>query len=112
AFPVALFQGWAGPQVAGWTVAYYEYVAAYAQLFGDFKGLNQQQHGMWLLKSDAPFNRLSEECAAHRPLPMPKIPDVVHNADKVIMGTAEGWACLQSGRLLADALIAEKAKIT
>lgn len=111
AFPAAFFQGWAAPKAAGWAAAYHGKVDEYAQYFGDFKGLNQHQHGMYLLKSNAPFKKLLQECHKQAPLAMPAIPSVVHNADKAIMGTAEGWACLRSAKLLADALLAEKAKI-
>src|SRR5690606_23659611 len=35
----------------------------------------------------------------------------VHKVDINTMGSAVGWACLQSAKLLAQAMLAEKAKI-
>ncbi len=111
AFPAAFFQGWASPNVQGWAAAYYAKLGEYAQYAGGFNGIHQYQLAMYLLKSDAPFKNLWQECNDRQPLPMPAIPDIVHNADKATMGTAVAWACLQSAKMLGDALLAEKTKI-
>lgn len=89
AYPAAFFKGWAVPQVPGWAVQYYPVAGAY----------------------DGPFKIMNPKCHEQVPLAMSGMPHTVHPADVVNMGTAAGWACLEAGRLLAEALFAEKGKI-
>ncbi len=109
AFPATFFAGWAAPNVRSWTVMYYSKLEEYAQVAGGHTGPHQSQHGKYLLKSDAPFKDLNAKCGAQLPLSMPAMPYEVHAVDKANMSTARGWACLQVGDLLAEALLAQKA---
>jgi hypothetical protein len=111
AFPAAFYEGWAAPQVSGWAAAWYAKLDEYAQYAGGFNGTHQYQHGMYLLKSDAPFKNLLSACHSREPLPMSGMPNTVHQADIATMGTAPGWACLQAAKLLSGALLAQKTKI-
>ncbi|MEX2125373.1 MAG: hypothetical protein WD795_15880 [Woeseia sp.] len=113
AFPSTFFAGWAAPRIPGWAAAYYHKLDEFSNTVAGTQW-NGQPLAKSLLYSDAPFKNFWSQCDKQKPLILPGIPGPnqgVHNADKVMMGTAISWACTRAGQLLADALQQQKAKI-